>query len=55
MLTPRHPLPGIVFYVHGGGFVSCSTVTHRPIAAALARSTGRRRVVSVDYRPCTIG
>src|SRR6185295_18968316 len=41
-LTPRGALPGIVLYVHGGGFVSCSTSTHRPIAAALARFTRRR-------------
>jgi acetyl esterase/lipase len=36
-------------YVHGGGFVSCSFRTHRPIAAALARFS-RQRVLSVDYR-----
>ena len=48
-LTPPGARPGIVFYVHGGGFVSCSAATHRPIAAALARFTGRR-VFSVDYR-----
>ncbi len=40
---------GVVLYVHGGGFVSCSSATHRPIAAALARFT-RRAVLSVDYR-----
>jgi len=39
----------VVFYVHGGGFVSCSAGTHRPITAALARAT-RRRVFSVEYR-----
>ena len=48
-LTPRTLRPGVVFYVHGGGFVSCSAATHRPIAAALARLT-QRRVFSVDYR-----
>jgi epsilon-lactone hydrolase len=48
-LTPRDPRPGVVFYLHGGGFVSCSLATHRPIAAALARFT-RRRVFSVEYR-----
>jgi acetyl esterase/lipase len=48
-LTPRRPRPGIIFYVHGGGFVSCSAATHRPITAALARLT-QRRVFSVDYR-----
>jgi acetyl esterase/lipase len=35
--------------VHGGGFVSCSAATHRPITAALARLTSRR-VFSLDYR-----
>jgi monoterpene epsilon-lactone hydrolase len=48
-LTPRSLRPGVVLYVHGGGFVSCSAATHRPIAAALARLT-QRRVFSVDYR-----
>ena len=48
-LIPRDAKPGIVFYAHGGGFVSCSASTHRPITAALARLTGRR-VFSVDYR-----
>jgi acetyl esterase/lipase len=48
-LIPRRLRPGVVFYVHGGGFVSCSAATHRPIAAALARLT-RRPVFSVDYR-----
>ena len=48
-LTPRGALPGVVLYAHGGGFVSCSVATHRPIAAALARFT-RRRVFSVEYR-----
>lgn len=48
-LVPREPLDGIVFYVHGGGFVSCSAATHRPISAALARLS-RRAVLSVDYR-----
>jgi acetyl esterase/lipase len=38
-----------VLYVHGGGYVSCSPATHRPVTAALARLTGRR-VLSVDYR-----
>lgn len=40
---------GIILYIHGGGFVSCSPATHRPIAAGLARLS-RFRVFSVDYR-----
>ncbi len=38
-----------IFYIHGGGFVSCSDRTHRPITAALARGTGFR-VFSLKYR-----
>jgi acetyl esterase/lipase len=40
---------GVILYVHGGGYVSCSAATHRPITAALARRA-RRRVFAVDYR-----
>jgi acetyl esterase/lipase len=39
---------GTVFFVHGGGFVSCSSRTHRAITAGLARHGFT--VVSVDYR-----
>jgi acetyl esterase/lipase len=39
----------IVLYFHGGGYVSCSPVTHRPITVALARDTGCR-VLALDYR-----
>ena len=48
-LSIRAPEPGVVFYVHGGGFVACSKETHRPVTAALAKLT-RRKVLSVDYR-----
>lgn len=41
--------PGVILYFHGGGYVSCSAATHRPITAALARLS-RRRVFSLDYR-----
>lgn len=40
---------GVIFYIHGGGYVSCSPATHRPITASLARLS-RRRVFSLDYR-----
>jgi acetyl esterase/lipase len=40
---------GVIFYIHGGGFVACSAATHRPITASLAR-LARRRVFSLDYR-----
>lgn len=39
----------VILYLHGGGYVSCSPSTHRPITAALARLTGSR-VFSADYR-----
>lgn len=48
-LTPAPPARGLILYVHGGGYVSCSSATHRPITAALARLTGHR-VFAVDYR-----
>jgi acetyl esterase/lipase len=38
-----------ILYIHGGGFVSCSPRTHRPITAALSRRTGLP-VFAVDYR-----
>jgi epsilon-lactone hydrolase len=40
---------GVVLYIHGGGYVSCSAATHRPITAGLARGS-RRRVFAMDYR-----
>lgn len=48
-LVPPDPRPGLLLYVHGGGYVSCSPETHRPVTTALARLTGRRTFV-VDYR-----
>lgn len=39
----------VIFYIHGGGYVSCSAQTHRPIAATLARLS-LFRVLSVNYR-----
>ena len=40
---------GVVLYLHGGGYVAGSPITHRPITAALARLTARP-VFSLDYR-----
>jgi acetyl esterase/lipase len=48
-ILPGDAHKGVIFFVHGGGFVSCSPATHRPLTCALARLT-RRRVFSVDYR-----
>lgn len=50
-LTPenqRFP-DSVLLYFHGGGYVSCSAKSHRPITAALARRTGCR-VFALDYR-----
>ncbi len=48
-LVPPTPAPGVVLYVHGGGYVACSAATHRPVTTALARATGCR-VFAADYR-----
>ena len=48
-IEPPNGEAGVILYVHGGGYVSCSPATHRPVTAALARLT-RRRVFSLDYR-----
>jgi acetyl esterase/lipase len=47
--VPEPERHAIILYIHGGGYVSCSPATHRPITAGLARLT-RLRVFSVDYR-----
>jgi monoterpene epsilon-lactone hydrolase len=39
----------VLLYLHGGGYVSCSPRTHRPITAALARLM-YQRVFALDYR-----
>jgi acetyl esterase/lipase len=48
-VVPKEYDEGVVLYLHGGGYVSCSAATHRPITAALARFTGLR-VLGLDYR-----
>lgn len=48
-LEVERPLAGVILYIHGGGYVSCSAAKHRPITTALARLS-RRRVFSLDYR-----
>jgi monoterpene epsilon-lactone hydrolase len=40
---------GVLLYLHGGGYVSCSPHSHRAITANLARLLGQR-VFSLDYR-----
>jgi epsilon-lactone hydrolase len=39
----------VLLYLHGGGYVSCSPKTHRPITAALARLL-KCPVFALDYR-----
>ncbi|MEM9947984.1 MAG: alpha/beta hydrolase [Cyanobacteria bacterium P01_D01_bin.36] len=48
-IVPRAPTSRTVLYLHGGGYVSCSPLTHRPITAALARLTPTKVFVPV-YR-----
>ena len=48
-LEVNKPESGVILYFHGGGYVSCSAATHRPITAALARLS-HRRVFSLVYR-----
>jgi acetyl esterase/lipase len=48
-LHPKREEAGVTMYIHGGGFVSCSPRTHRPITGALARLS-RCPVFSLDYR-----
>jgi acetyl esterase/lipase len=47
-LHPSDSTGNVILYIHGGGFVSCSAATHRPITSRLARSTGAS-VFAVDY------
>jgi cation diffusion facilitator CzcD-associated flavoprotein CzcO/acetyl esterase/lipase len=46
--APSAPPAPTLLYLHGGGFVGCSAVTHRPITATLARRG--LRVYVPDYR-----
>jgi epsilon-lactone hydrolase len=48
-VTPKPAREGVILYLHGGGFVSCSPRKYRPLTAALAR-LGSRRVFCPDYR-----
>lgn len=49
IVPPEAPQDRIIFYIHGGGYVSCSAATHRPITTTLARLS-RFRVFSINYR-----
>lgn len=39
----------VILYLHGGGYISCSPQTHRPLTFALATQTNAR-VLALDYR-----
>jgi monoterpene epsilon-lactone hydrolase len=43
------PFGRVLLYIHGGGFVFCSTATHRALVARLAIASGIR-AFSMDYR-----
>jgi monoterpene epsilon-lactone hydrolase len=48
-LSAKNASATTILYIHGGGYVSGSPMTHRPVTTALARLT-RCRVFSLDYR-----
>lgn len=48
-IVPPQAGSAVLLYIHGGGFVSCSAATHRPVTGQLARLTSSR-VFAVDYR-----
>jgi monoterpene epsilon-lactone hydrolase len=43
------PLPGCIFFVHGGGFLGGSIASHRSLAAKIG-AAARREVVIIEYR-----
>lgn len=38
-----------IFYLHGGGYITCSPLTHRSITVGLSRAA-RARIFALDYR-----
>ena len=49
ILPPHSEEKSIVYYLHGGGYISGSAKTNRPITVPLARRL-KRRVFALDYR-----
>jgi acetyl esterase/lipase len=49
VLAPNQEQIGVVLFLHGGGYISGSPRTHRPLIAAIAYETGAR-VLALDYR-----
>src|ERR1700741_1486548 len=43
------PMPGVILYIHGGGFVAETRAIHEPLRAAMGRHAGARGLM-VDYR-----
>lgn len=43
------PFKRTILYLHGGGYVAGSCLTHRPVTAALARCRVAQ-ILSLDYR-----
>jgi len=48
-LLPENNSGGVLLYLHGGGYVTGSIVTHRALASRLAKESGLRTLV-IDYR-----
>ncbi|HTE43025.1 MAG TPA: alpha/beta hydrolase [Steroidobacteraceae bacterium] len=48
MTAPGVPQVGTMLYLHGGAYIACSPVSHRPLIAAFARQGWR--VFAPDYR-----
>ncbi len=40
---------GVILYIHGGAYVSCSISTHRPLVARIARAS-KMKALSIEYR-----
>ena len=49
LITPAEAEPGLILYIHGGGFAFCNIQTHERFARQLAIAS-RCSVLSVDYR-----
>lgn len=47
--NPSHAQDKVVLYLHGGGYVACSPITHRNLTTRLAHY-GQTRVFAINYR-----
>jgi monoterpene epsilon-lactone hydrolase len=47
--TPESVEERVIYYLHGGGYVAGSVITHRELASRLARAA-KARVLLIDYR-----